>query len=72
MPSTWENRMIEQGFNSADSTIKEMISFFETRVEYLEPKEDKKKSSAAAKKKQQEKRKEAQTRRHRLQYCRVQ
>ena len=37
--------MIEQGFNYADSTIKE-----KTRVENLEPKEDKKKSSVAAKK----------------------
>ena len=36
--------MIKQGFNYADSTIKEMIDFFETRVENLEPKEDKKKS----------------------------
>ena len=42
--------MIKQGFNYADSTIKEICDFFETRVENLEPKEDKKKSSAAAKK----------------------
>ena len=42
--------MIEQGFNYADSTIKEMTGFFETRVENLESKEDKKKSSAASKK----------------------
>ena len=42
--------MIEQGFNYADSTIKEMRDFFETRVENLEPKEENKKSSAAAKK----------------------
>ena len=42
--------MIEQGFNYADSTIKEMTDFFETRVENLEPKEHKEKSSAAAKK----------------------
>ena len=42
--------MIEQDFNYADSTIKEMTDFFETRVENLEPREDKKKSSAAAKK----------------------
>ena len=32
--------MIEQGFNYADSIIKEMIDFFETRVENLEPKEE--------------------------------
>ena len=42
--------MIEQGFNYADSTIKEMTDFFGTRVEKLEPKEDKKTSSVAAKK----------------------
>ena len=42
--------MMEQGFNYADSTIKEVSDFFETRVENLEPKEDKVKSSAAAKK----------------------
>ena len=45
-----ENKMIEQGFNYADSTIKEMTDFFETRVENLEPKEDRKKSSVASKK----------------------
>ena len=27
---TWKNKMIEQGFNYADSTIKEMTDFFET------------------------------------------
>ena len=42
--------MIEQGFNYADSTIKEMTDFFETLAEDLEPKEEKKKSSEAAKK----------------------
>ena len=50
MPNTWKNKMIGQGFNYADSTIKEMTDFFDTRVENLEPKEDRKKSSAAAKK----------------------
>ena len=44
--------MIEQGFNYTDSAVKEMIDFFETRVENLEPKEEKKKSSTAAKKSQ--------------------
>ena len=34
--------MIEQGFNYVDSAIKEMSDFFETRVESLEPKEEKK------------------------------
>ena len=28
MPTTWKNKMIEQGFNYADSTIKEMSDFF--------------------------------------------
>ena len=42
--------MIEQGFNYADPTIKEMTDFFETMVENSEPKEDKKKCSAASKK----------------------
>ena len=34
--------MIEQGFSYVNSTIKEMIVFFETRVENLEPEEEKK------------------------------
>ena len=42
--------MIEQDFNYADSTIKERADFFDTRVENLEPKEEKLKTSAAAKK----------------------
>ena len=42
--------MVEQGFNYADCTVKEMADFFETRVEHLEPKEEKRKFSAAAKK----------------------
>ena len=42
--------MIEQGFNYADYTIKEMSDFFETRVENLEPREEMEKSSAASKK----------------------
>ena len=29
MPTTWKNKMIEQGFNYADSTVKDI---FETRV----------------------------------------
>ena len=52
MPTTGENKMFEQGFNYADSTIKEMTDFFETRVENIEPKEEEKKSLAAAKKSQ--------------------
>ena len=35
MTTTWKNKMIEQGFNYADSTIKEMSDFFETRVKNL-------------------------------------
>ena len=42
--------MIEQGFNYADSTIKEMTNFSETRVENSEPREERKKSSAGGKK----------------------
>ena len=34
--------MIEQGFKYADSTIKELSDFFETRVENLDTKEKKK------------------------------
>ena len=39
---TRKNKMIEQGFNYTDSTVREMTEFLETRVENLEPKEDKK------------------------------
>ena len=42
--------MIEQDFNYAYSTVREITDFFKTRVENLEPKEEKKISSAAAKK----------------------
>ena len=49
MPTTLNNKMIEQSFNYTDSTIKEMTDFFETRLENLEPKKDKEKSSASAK-----------------------
>ena len=50
MPTTWKNKIIEQGLNYADSTVKETTNLFETRVANLEPKDDKKKSSAASKK----------------------
>ena len=33
IPTTWKNKKIEQGFIYADSTIKEMTDFFETREE---------------------------------------
>ena len=42
MPTTWENKMIKKGFNYADSTNKEMTDIFKSRVENLEPKEEKK------------------------------
>ena len=45
MPTIWKNKMIEQGFNYAVSTVKKKNDFFETRVDNLEPKEDKKQSS---------------------------
>ena len=55
MPTTWKNKMIEQGFNYADSTIKETTQFFETRVKNLEPKEEKKKSFTVTKKSKERK-----------------
>ena len=42
IPITWKHKMIEQGFNNANSSIKEMSDFFESSVENLEPKEDRK------------------------------
>ena len=42
--------MIEEGFYYANSTIKEMTDFFETRVENLEPKTERQKSFVASKK----------------------
>ena len=42
MPNMWKNKIIEQGSKDADSTIKEMTDFFETRLENLEPKKDEK------------------------------
>ena len=32
MPTMWKNKMIVKGFNYADSSVKEMSDFFETRV----------------------------------------
>ena len=72
MPTTQKNKMIEQGFNYADPTIKEMTYFFETRVENLEPKEGRKKIFSSCQENQQEKSQEALTRRLRLQCRRVQ
>ena len=49
-PPRKKKKMIEQGLNCTDPTIKEMTDFFETRVENSEPKGEKRKSSATAKK----------------------
>ena len=43
MPTTWKNKMIEEGFNDADFTVKEMTLLFENSVENWKPKEEKKK-----------------------------
>ena len=51
IPTMWKNKMIEEGFNNTDSTVKEIADFFETRVENLEPMEDKNKASIESKKK---------------------
>ena len=54
----------EQGFNYADSNIKEMTDFFETRVENIEPKEEKKKKIfSSCQEIQKEKQKQKQTKR---------
>ena len=42
IPTTWKNKTINQGFNYADTTVKKMTDLFETRVENMEPKEEKK------------------------------
>ena len=63
--------MIEQGFSYADSTIEEMADFFKTRVDNLEPKEDKKKIFSSCQEKPQEIQEEEKGR-LRLQCCRVQ
>ena len=42
MLTTWENKMIEQVFNYADFTVKELTDFAETRVGNMETNEDKK------------------------------
>ena len=44
VPTMWKSKIIEQGFNYVDSTIKEMTDFFESGVENSEPKEDSKNS----------------------------
>ena len=47
--------MIEQGFNYADTTVKEMIDFFETGIENPNPSYDWIKSSMSSKKKKERK-----------------
>ena len=42
-------KMIDQGFNYKDSTVKDKIIFLWTRVKSLEPREDKKKLSNSSK-----------------------
>ena len=42
MLATWKNKMIEQGLNYSNSTNKKMTYFLKTRIENLEPREDKK------------------------------
>ena len=55
MTTTWKNKIIKLGFNYADSSVKEMTDFFETRVENLESREKMKKSSIVSKKKKDKK-----------------
>ena len=55
MPTTWKDKMSDQDFYSAESIVKEMTDFFVTRIENLEPKEDKKKYSVAVRKKKDKK-----------------
>ncbi len=50
IPTVWNNKMIEQDSNYGNSNIKETADFFESRVENLEPKEEKQKSSTTAEK----------------------
>ena len=50
MPTSKAFFLIQKDKKVADSTIKEMIDFFETMIENFSPKEKEKKSSAAAKK----------------------
>ena len=61
MPTTGKNKIIEQGLNYVDSTVKEMTDLFETGVENLEPREDKNKSSASSRQKNQEKKSNKKT-----------
>ena len=42
MFTVWKNKTIEQELIYADSTVKEITDLFETRVENLEPRDEKK------------------------------
>ena len=55
MPTMWKNKTIEHGFNHANSVVDKITDFFETRVENLEPRENKKNSSVSYKKKKDKK-----------------
>ena len=44
MPNTWKKKMVEQGYNYLDSSVQQMIQFFESRVENLEKFDSKKES----------------------------
>ena len=61
-PTTWKKKMIEQGFNYANSTVKEMSDDIRTRVENL---------VSSCQEKPQESQEEEKGR-LRLQCCRVQ
>ena len=49
MPTMRKNKIIEQDFNYAYTTVEEITDFLETKVENLKPREKKKKSSTAYK-----------------------
>ena len=33
LPNTWKKKMVEQGYNYLDGSIKNMTEFFESRIE---------------------------------------
>ena len=51
MPTIRKNKMIEQGINLANFTVKEITGFLQTRVENREPTEEKKKMYISTKNK---------------------
>ena len=64
--------MIEQGFNYADSTIKEMTDFFDNKAHNLESKEDRKNLQLLPRNQEIPKEKEKEKGRLQLQCRRVQ